>query len=224
MAQSTSTLLGLNKSSLLTIAGIAGAAFVGYAIYFDHKRRSDPEYKQRIREKRRAKARGPGARVGGGGGAGLDSESDLPDPRNPTQMQSYFLQEVQLGEELMSAGNTEEGALHIANAIVLCGQSQQLLSIFQQTLPPEQFNAVLAVLPTARERLADHFGINEETLETNNEQHTDARLSQAYDSAADFVEAAGAGGDGAPIMQFMGGNDDTDAPVQIRELIDDELE
>lgn len=80
-------------------------------------------------------------------------------------MQAFFLQEVQLGEEMMAQGtfihislqmtsclgNIEEGAEHIANAVVLCGQSQQLLSIFQQTLPPDQFAAVVNKLPTTRD-------------------------------------------------------------------------
>ena len=75
----------------------------------------------------------------------------LPDVSDPSQMQRFFLQEVQLGEELMAAGNVEEGAVHIANAVMLCGESQQLLSIFQQTLSEEQFRAVVQQLPSTRE-------------------------------------------------------------------------
>lgn len=48
------------------------------------------------------------------------------------------------------SGNVEEGAIHIANAIALCGPSQQLLQIFQQTLPPEQYAAVIEQLPHTR--------------------------------------------------------------------------
>jgi hypothetical protein len=33
-------------------AGVAGVALLGYSIYFDHKRRSAPDYKQKIRESR----------------------------------------------------------------------------------------------------------------------------------------------------------------------------
>lgn len=32
------------------------------------------------------------------------ADIDVPNPLNPTDMQSFFLQEVQLGEELMAAG------------------------------------------------------------------------------------------------------------------------
>ncbi|PIO61865.1 hypothetical protein TELCIR_16596, partial [Teladorsagia circumcincta] len=58
----------------------------------------------------------------------------------------------------MASGNVEEGAVHIANAIALCGPSQQLLQIFQQTLPAEQYAAVIEQLPHTRARLAAMFG------------------------------------------------------------------
>ncbi|XGW03273.1 hypothetical protein V3C99_014900 [Haemonchus contortus] len=148
-------ILGFNKSHVAMAAGLAGAAFIGYCIYFDYSRRSAPDYKEKIRRNRRekAKARGGAASVGRGAGA-----TQVPDPSDPTAMQAYFLQEVQLGEEFMASGNVEEGAVHIANAIALCGPSQQLLQIFQQTLPAEQYAAVIEQLPHTRARLAAMFG------------------------------------------------------------------
>lgn len=32
------------------LAGVCGTIFLGYCIYFDHKRRSDPQFKQKLRE------------------------------------------------------------------------------------------------------------------------------------------------------------------------------
>lgn len=32
-------------------AGVCGALFIGYCIYFDRKRRSDPNFKNRLRER-----------------------------------------------------------------------------------------------------------------------------------------------------------------------------
>uniref|UniRef100_A0A1I7XLI1 Mitochondrial import receptor subunit TOM20 homolog n=1 Tax=Heterorhabditis bacteriophora TaxID=37862 RepID=A0A1I7XLI1_HETBA len=147
------TLFGFNRSSLLVAAGLAGAAFIGYCVYFDHKRRSDPNYKEKIRQNRREKAHSQA----GASTAGARSTS-IPDPTDASSIQAFFLQEVQLGEELLANGNVEEGAIHIANAVALCGQSQQLLQIFQQTLPPEQFAAVVEKLPGTRERLSTFFG------------------------------------------------------------------
>uniref|UniRef100_A0A3B4XWQ9 Translocase of outer mitochondrial membrane 20 n=1 Tax=Seriola lalandi dorsalis TaxID=1841481 RepID=A0A3B4XWQ9_SERLL len=38
------------KTSALA-AGVCGALFVGYCIYFDRKRRNDPNFKNRLRER-----------------------------------------------------------------------------------------------------------------------------------------------------------------------------
>ena len=40
--------LGVESNKMLIAAGV-GAAFIGYCIYFDYKRRSAPDYKQKIR-------------------------------------------------------------------------------------------------------------------------------------------------------------------------------
>ena len=36
------------KVALFCIAGFLGSAFIGYCIYFDQKRRSDPDYKRKV--------------------------------------------------------------------------------------------------------------------------------------------------------------------------------
>lgn len=41
----------ISKSALGMCAGVAGALFIGYCIYFDQKRRSDPNFKKKLREK-----------------------------------------------------------------------------------------------------------------------------------------------------------------------------
>ncbi|EYC20865.1 hypothetical protein Y032_0020g11 [Ancylostoma ceylanicum] len=205
------TIFGFNKSHVIMAAGLAGAAFIGYCIYFDHARRSAPDYKEKIRRNRREKAR---ARTGGAGlGRGGGGSTQVPDPSDPSAMQAYFLQEVQLGEEFMASGkvfsvrisssywtelsfpsfgvsgNVEEGAIHIANAIALCGPSQQLLQIFQQTLPAEQYAAVIEQLP-----------------------HTRARLAAMFGEAAEAAESQ------PPVMAYMG---DGPPPPQIKDLLDD---
>ncbi|KAK2531515.1 Tomm20 [Columba guinea] len=119
-------------------AGLCGALFIGYCIYFDRKRRSDPNFKNRLRERRKkqklAKER-----------AGL---SKLPDLKDAEAVQKFFLEEIQLGEELLAQGEYEKGVDHLTNAIAVCGQPQQLLQVLQQTLPPPVFQMLLTKLPT----------------------------------------------------------------------------
>ena len=42
--------LPIPKSALGIAAGIGGILFVGYCIYFDQKRHSDPSFKKKLRE------------------------------------------------------------------------------------------------------------------------------------------------------------------------------
>jgi len=134
----------LSKTVSVLAAG-AGLCFVGYCIYFDHKRRSDPLFKQKLKEKRR-KAKSSGGRKGGA--------TQLPDLRDPEAMQRFFLQEVQQGEELLGQGDVEGGVEHLSNAVAVCGQPQQLLQVLQQTLPPQVFQLLIARLPMASQNIA----------------------------------------------------------------------
>ncbi|KAG4073955.1 hypothetical protein HA402_014160 [Bradysia odoriphaga] len=123
----------INKTTLSIAAGVAGTLFLGYCIYFDKKRRSDPDYKKKIRERRRRQRK-----IGGSG-----SRSEIPNLNDHEAVQKYFLQEVQMGEALIASGDIEQGVEHLANAIVVCGQPTQLLQILQQTLPAQVFNLLI---------------------------------------------------------------------------------
>jgi hypothetical protein len=46
-------------------------------------------------------------------------------------------------------GIIDEGVQHLCNAIILCGQPEQLLAIFQQTLPME-YPKIIEELPHAQ--------------------------------------------------------------------------
>ncbi|KAI6230769.1 hypothetical protein M3Y99_01021300 [Aphelenchoides fujianensis] len=132
--------------------GIGAAAFVGYALYFDYCRTHAPDYKQKIREKRKQ------AEVA----REEQSLADLPDITNRAEVQQYFLQQIQLGEELIGQGIVDEGVKHLCNAIILCGQPEQLLAVFQQTMPAE-YPRIIDELPRAQARieneLKNKFGV-----------------------------------------------------------------
>ncbi|CAL8355028.1 unnamed protein product [Boreogadus saida] len=142
------------RSSTLA-AGLCGALLVGYCIYFDRKRRSDPSFKNRLRERRRkqkvAKDR-----------SGI---SKLPDLKDAEAVQKFFLEEIQLGEELLAQGDYETGVDHLTNAIAVCGQPQQLLQVLQQTLPPPVFQMLLTKLPTISQRIVTAQSLSEDDLE-----------------------------------------------------------
>ncbi|XP_062244664.1 mitochondrial import receptor subunit TOM20 homolog B [Platichthys flesus] len=142
------------RSSALA-AGLCGALLVGYCVYFDRKRRSDPQFRSRLRERRRkqqaAKER--------------DGQAKLPDLKDAEAVQKFFLEEIQLGEELLAQGDYEKGVDHLTNAIAVCGQPQQLLQVLQQTLPPPVFQMLLTKLPSISQRIVSAQSLSEDDIE-----------------------------------------------------------
>ncbi|XP_071750503.1 translocase of outer mitochondrial membrane 20 [Centroberyx gerrardi] len=137
------------------VAGVCGALFIAYCIYFDRKRRSDPDFKKKLRE-RRSKHNVSKEK------AGL---AKLPDLKDAEAVQKFFLEEIQLGEELLSQGVYEKGVDHLTNAIAVCGQPQQLLQVLQQTLPPPVFQMLLTKLPTISQRILTSQSLTEDDVE-----------------------------------------------------------
>ena len=45
----------ISRNTFGLCAGVAGALFIGYCVYFDKKRRSDPNFKRKLRERRSKK-------------------------------------------------------------------------------------------------------------------------------------------------------------------------
>uniref|UniRef100_A0A2K6S209 Mitochondrial import receptor subunit TOM20 homolog n=1 Tax=Saimiri boliviensis boliviensis TaxID=39432 RepID=A0A2K6S209_SAIBB len=127
----------VGRNSAIT-AGVCGALFIRYRIYFDRNSVSKKK-KNRLRKQRKkqklAKER-----------AGL---SKLPDLKDAEAVQKFFLEEIQLGEELLAQGEYEKEVNHLTNAIAVCGQPQQL----QQTLPPPVFQMLLTKLRTISQRI-----------------------------------------------------------------------
>ncbi|XP_004077528.1 mitochondrial import receptor subunit TOM20 homolog [Oryzias latipes] len=137
------------------VAGVCGAVFVAYCFYFDRKRRSDPQFKQKLRERRR-KLNSSNINSG---------ESKFPDLKDAEAVQKFFLKEIELGEELLSQGEFEKGVDHLTNAIAVCGQPQQLLQVLQQTLPPPVFQMLLTKLPTISQRIVSSQSLSEDDVE-----------------------------------------------------------
>ena len=45
----------------------------------------------------------------------------------------------------------EEGVDHLANAVVICGQPQQLIQVFSQTLPPPVVQLLMLKIPVVKQ-------------------------------------------------------------------------
>ena len=161
--------MGMNTKTVGICAGLAAASALAYCVYFDHKRRSDPDFKKRLKARRnKGQAKGSpssstesSASCGGTGGR-------MPDFSDQEAVQRFFLQEVQLGETLLAQGSLEEGVEHLALAVAVCGQPHALLGVLQETLPPPIYALLLQNLDGAQRKVRSHAAAS--TLEKREDE------------------------------------------------------
>jgi len=158
-SEPNSAMTMMSKSTIGICAGVAGALFIGYCVYFDKKRRNDPTFKRKLREKRRHTKKGTSS---------TSEKVDWPNLKDQEAVQKFFLSQVQAGEELLAQGEIEAGVEHLSRAVAVCGQPQQLLQVLQQTLPPTVFQLLLQKLPAVGESIlaaAGNKSVTEEDVE-----------------------------------------------------------
>ncbi|XP_039280321.1 mitochondrial import receptor subunit TOM20 homolog [Nilaparvata lugens] len=134
----------LSKAAIGIAAGICGTIFLGYCVYFDQKRRGDPNFKRKLKERRKAKEMA-NSRTG--------PRTKLPDMKDPEAVQCFFLKQIQMGEELLGQGDIDTAVDYLCNAVIVCGQPNQLLQVLQQTLPHQAFTLLAQRLPSAYRRV-----------------------------------------------------------------------
>ena len=134
------TTIALTTAALLTSAGVA------YALYFDHRRRTDPAFRTSLR-KQRAKLNKLSA------SATLSAEKAQKDairaavedanaegfPTDPEETEGYFMQEVARGEALCAEGVSGEAGVEAAlcfyRALKVYPQPRELIGIYDKTVP-----------------------------------------------------------------------------------------
>ncbi|XP_016959999.1 mitochondrial import receptor subunit TOM20 homolog [Drosophila biarmipes] len=116
--------------TLKVLAALSGMLFMGYCVYFDKKRRGDPEFKRKLHERRHRRTFRP-----------IKSRSAT--HMSNKEIELYFMNEIQKGEGLITNGDIEGGVDHLINAILVCSQPGKLLQVLQNTLPVEVFTMML---------------------------------------------------------------------------------
>lgn len=102
----------IRPSTIAAISvGTVVTGFLAYAVYFDHRRRTDPEFRKQLKResKRTARAAKEEAEV-----AGKEQKKAIRDavekaneegfPKDPEEVEAYFMQEVAQGEGLCQQG------------------------------------------------------------------------------------------------------------------------
>ncbi|KAJ7437081.1 hypothetical protein B0H11DRAFT_632966 [Mycena galericulata] len=144
--------------SILAIAGISVCGLLAYAVYFDYRRRSDPEFRKKIRKEKKRVDKSLAQSREALAAANEVSEAELrealkqikSEPRIPTQegRESYFLSQVGMGEQLAARGEPFylPAALSFYRALAVYPSPAELLGIYQKTVPEPIVKIILALV------------------------------------------------------------------------------
>lgn len=130
---------------MIATASVAAVAtgVLAYAVYFDHKRRTQPEFRRSLRRDERKKARDEKDNA-------IQERTQLQQlmrslieeanaegyPTDTQDMEAYFLEQVAKGEELSADPNSAiDAALHFYRGLKVYPTPKDLLKIYDQTVP-----------------------------------------------------------------------------------------
>lgn len=146
------------KTSQIVLASLSvlGVAGIGYAVYFDHRRRNDPVFRKSLRKesKKTSKADKKQAARRAQQEEGFIQEL-LQEVRTPgvfpsgvEEREQYFLKYVSLGEQLFAMGPDKylDAAAAFFRALKVYPQPVELIMIYQKAVPKEVFDTIMRIV------------------------------------------------------------------------------
>ncbi|KAF3052543.1 hypothetical protein E8E11_003152 [Didymella keratinophila] len=132
----TSTIVALSVGTVVT-------GLLAYAVYFDNKRRNDPEFRKALKKesKRTQRAAKEEAEHQGAEQKKLIREAvaaanEEGFPKDPEEVEAYFMQEVAQGEGMVQKGaDNIEAALCFYRALKVYPNPRELINIYDKTVP-----------------------------------------------------------------------------------------
>ncbi|EME78832.1 uncharacterized protein MYCFIDRAFT_102145, partial [Pseudocercospora fijiensis CIRAD86] len=131
-------------------AGVVTAGALAYAVYFDHRRRSDPEFRRYLKKQHKKVHKSDLEASKAAEHAQKQRIRDVVDdanedgfPRDQDETEAYFMQEVARGEQMCTDGSDPvDAALCFYKALKVYPQPRELISIYDKTVP----KPILAIL------------------------------------------------------------------------------
>ncbi|PKX95208.1 TOM complex receptor protein TOM20 [Aspergillus novofumigatus IBT 16806] len=134
----TSTLVAASAGTILT-------GLLAYAIFFDHKRQTDPEFRRSLKRNNRRLARAVKEEAEAQGAMqreaikkAVQQAKDEGFPTDLEEKEAYFMGQVARGESLCAEGSDQiEAALCFYKALKVYPQPKDLISIYDKTVPKD---------------------------------------------------------------------------------------
>ncbi|KAI1007773.1 hypothetical protein K3495_g455 [Podosphaera aphanis] len=138
-----------SSTIVATTIGTLATGILAYAVYFDYKRRNDPQFRKQLKRdlkklarvaKEEAEARSVQQRQAIR--AAVEQAKEEGFPVDVEEKEAYFMNEVARGEALGAEGTGLEAALCFYKALKVYPAPSELISIYDKTVP----KAVLDIL------------------------------------------------------------------------------
>ena len=126
--------------SLVITIGL-GFAFLSYYIYYERKSQSYLELNKKIIEKTMKQTNV------------YKNSSKYPDLNDEKAIQSFFMREIALSEQLIESGQIENGVEHLANAVAVTAHNESLINALRSNLPVPIFKLLILRLPKVNQKL-----------------------------------------------------------------------
>ncbi|CAL3971370.1 unnamed protein product [Diplocarpon coronariae] len=146
--------------------GTVATGFVAYAVYFDYKRRNDPQFRKQLKKesKRQAKVAKEEAeahviRQREAIRAAVDEAKEDGFPTDVEEREAYFMQEVARGEVLAGEGTDNvEAALCFYKALKVYPTPSDLITIYDKTVPKAVLDILAEMIASDSELNVGPFG------------------------------------------------------------------
>ncbi|OAD74712.1 hypothetical protein PHYBLDRAFT_61235 [Phycomyces blakesleeanus NRRL 1555(-)] len=157
----------------LTAAATLAALSIGYMVYFDYSRRSDPDFKKKLTSlskypphtgrdrKMAAKAAKESEESSKMGRVELIEQVIIAAaqenyPTTPEEKEQYFMSQVAAGEALCAQGEPfyNEAILPFYKALKVYPAPMELIMIYQKTLPPPVFENIANIMAIEQQAAA----------------------------------------------------------------------
>ncbi|GMM29637.1 Tom20 protein [Martiniozyma asiatica (nom. inval.)] len=148
------------NTAAVTFSTIALGA-LGYCLWFDFKRRNDPEFRRQLKQQVRsaekaaekAKEEGNKQKVAILKQKLTQSLLTEPLPTNPAQVEQFFMEQVGMGEKLaVIVGKEIDAAVHFYKALAIYPNPTSILEIYQKSVTSDIYELIImltAILPPA---------------------------------------------------------------------------
>ncbi|KAG0229305.1 hypothetical protein BGW42_001645 [Actinomortierella wolfii] len=145
------------KTSTVVAAtvGVLAVGLVGYAIYFDSKRRNDPEFRRKLRKERKRlmkQAKEEQEKKQKSSAKSIEEAlASINEEEFPTTLEArekFCMEQLSMGEALFTRGpeGYEMAAICFYKALKVYPSPAELVMVYQKTIPPEVFTLVMGML------------------------------------------------------------------------------